>query len=202
MPTTDTLSPAPPRRALRVDAQRNYERLLEAANAAFAEHGAEASLDEIARRAGVGIGTLYRHFPTRQDLAEAVYRTQVQALCDLAGELLASPAPGEALAAWLRAVIVFGSTKRGLATFLKTVMSDGGSSLAWCKTAMHDAGGALLARAQQAGAVRPDIEIYDLLRLAHGVSWATEMSPDGVDRTDRYLDMMMGGLRSQEPSAH
>src|SRR5258708_36386900 len=98
-------------RAMRADAQRNYVRLLSAAMAAFTEHGADdASLEEIARRAGVGIGTLYRPFPTRQALLEAVYRGQVQTLRAPASELIESAAPGEALAAWLPALMAFSST--------------------------------------------------------------------------------------------
>src|SRR5260370_38546027 len=106
-------------RAMRADAQRNYERLLSAAMAAFTEHGADdASLEEIARRAGVGIGTLYRHFPTRQALLEAVYRAQADALRARAGELVGSDAPGEALAAWRRALVAFSSTKHSLTSAL------------------------------------------------------------------------------------
>src|SRR6266702_7031907 len=106
---------SPPEGAMRADARRNRQRLIEAALAAFAEHGADdASLDEIARRAGVGIGTLYRHFPTRQALLEAVYRSQVEALRGRAEELLVSAPPGEALVTWLRATVEFGSTKRSL----------------------------------------------------------------------------------------
>src|SRR5689334_10113778 len=106
-------------RPMRADAQRNYARLLSAAAEAFAEHGADdASLEEIARRAGVGIGTLYRHFPTRQALLEAVYRDQVEALRGRAGELIESDAPREALAAWLRTLMAFSSTKHNLTSAL------------------------------------------------------------------------------------
>jgi AcrR family transcriptional regulator len=197
IPDAPTQSP----RSMRADARRNYEMLLAAANAAFAEHGVDASLEDIARRAGVGIGTLYRHFPTRQALAEAVYRDQIELLCARAEELLDAPSPAEALATWLRALVVFGATKRGVAEFLKTTMQDYGSSLAWSKDAMQAAGGALLTRAQQAGAVRSDVEIADLLRLAHAISWAAEPTSDGVDRTDRFLSLMLDGLRHQEPTA-
>src|SRR6266702_4679594 len=103
------------RRPMRADARRNYQALLSAANAAFIEQGADdASLEEIARRAGVGIGTLYRHFPTRQALLEAVYRDQVEVMSARAEELLADAPPGEALVAWLRALVDFGRTKRML----------------------------------------------------------------------------------------
>src|SRR5215467_9234162 len=108
-------TPRPADRGMRADARRNYEKLLTAAAEAFTESGADdVSLEEIARRAGVGIGTLYRHFPARQALLEAVYREQVEALRARADELLASGSPGEAFAAWLRALVAFSSTKRSL----------------------------------------------------------------------------------------
>src|ERR1700756_4745030 len=108
-----TSGPGSAERPMRADAQRNYAKLLGAASAAFVESGADdVSLEEIARRAGVGIGTLYRHFPTRQALLEAVYLGQVEALSARADELLASDSPEEAFAAWLRALVGFSSTKR------------------------------------------------------------------------------------------
>src|SRR6266702_3437058 len=107
--------PAGEPRPMRADAQRNNARLLTAAATVFTEHGADdASLEEIARRAGVGIGTLYRHFPTRQALLEAVYRDQVEALRARAEELREAESPGDAFAEWLRATVEFGSTKRSL----------------------------------------------------------------------------------------
>ena len=107
-------------RPKRADARRNYERLLAAASAVFTERAADdASLEEIARRAGVGIGTLYRHFPTRQALLEAVYRDQVTALCARAGELASTEPPGRALTLWLRAVVDFGKTKHSLISAMR-----------------------------------------------------------------------------------
>ena len=194
MSTTD--APPPTQRPMRADARRNYDLLLAAAGAAFAEHGVETSLEEIARRAGVGIGTLYRHFPTREALAEAVYRARIEALRAEAEELITALSPEEALAAWLRSLVSFGGTHRGLAEFLKAALRDEGSDLAWCKETMRAAGGALLIRAQQSGAVRPDLEVSDLLRLAHAISWAAESS-DGA-RADRFLSLMLDGLRRQD----
>lgn len=194
-----TMETAPTARGqMRADALRNRDRLLEVAGLAFAEHGVDASLEDIARRAGVGIGTLYRHFPTRQALAEAVYRSRIEALRAEAESLLAGPSPGDALAAWLRSLVAFGSTHRGLAEFLKSALREEGSDLAWCKETMRAAGGALLLRAQQTGAVRADLEVTDLLRLAHGISWAAD-SPDGT-RVERFLSLMLDGIR-QNPSA-
>src|ERR1700724_3635164 len=108
---TSTTSPASQAQSMRADARRNRERLLAAATAAFGEHGADAPLDDIARRAGVGIGTLYRHFPTRLALQEGVFRSQVEAVCARGRELAGAPSPGEAFAAWLRVLGGFLATK-------------------------------------------------------------------------------------------
>jgi AcrR family transcriptional regulator len=189
-------------RPMRADARRNEARLLAAAGAAFGEHGTNASLDDIARRAGVGIGTLYRHFATREALAEAVYRDQIEALCAQAGDLLSRPSPEEALAIWLRAVVSFGATKRGVAELLRNSMQEGSTNLVWCKDALRAAGAALLARAQDAGSIRRDADISDLLRLSHAIGWAVEQANDGVDRTDLFLRIMLDGLRRQEPAAN
>ncbi|MGH2411589.1 MAG: TetR/AcrR family transcriptional regulator, partial [Chloroflexota bacterium] len=140
---------------------------------------------------------LYRHFPTRESLAEAVYRARINELRIEAEGLLTAASPEAALTTWLRSLVVFGSTQRGLSTFLKAVMHDEGSSLAWCKQTMRAAGGALLNRAQQSGAVRPDLEVSDLLRLAHAISWAIE-PPSDDDRTDRFLSLLLEGLRRHD----
>jgi AcrR family transcriptional regulator len=106
-------------RAQRCDAARNRDRLLEAASDAFAERGVDASLEDIAKRAGVGIGTLYRHFPTRDALVEGVYRHNVELLCAGADELRATEAPDEALAQWMQRFVAYVASKKGLATYLK-----------------------------------------------------------------------------------
>src|SRR5262250_3013922 len=145
-------------KGMRSDARRNYERLLAAAWAAFAERGSDdVSLEEIARRAGVGIGTLYRHFPNRQCLLEAVYRDQVVALGGRAAKLLAAESPADALAEWLRDLVVFSSTKRSLTKELLAVLDTESSFLPVCKTVIGQSTGALLERAQQAGVVRADV---------------------------------------------
>jgi AcrR family transcriptional regulator len=198
-PTVGTPAPAPAQRPLRADARRNHRRLLAAARVAFTEHGAEASLDDIARRAGVGSGTLYRHFPTRQALMEAVYRDQVEALCAQGYELLDSLPPGDALAAWLRALADYIATKRGLASTLTAIMGDQGSQVfASCKQALFAVATALLTRAQGSGAVRPDADVRDLLMLVHAIAVAAEQAPDGAER---LLVLVMDGLRHQQPSA-
>jgi AcrR family transcriptional regulator len=185
--------PAPPgeQRPQRADARRNYQRLLATARTAFAERGPEASLDDIARRAGVGSGTLYRHFPTRQALLEAVYRDQVEELCAQADELLGSRPPGEALGAWLRGVASHVATKRGLAD----VIGKDSEVFLYCRGRIRDAGGRLLSRAQQSGEVRADANLDDLFKLIHGISVATEQAPDGTDQADRLVALVMDGLR-------
>jgi AcrR family transcriptional regulator len=179
---------------MRADARRNYARLLSAASAAFAERGAGACLEDIAESAGVGIGTLYRHFPTRRSLAEAVYRDQIEALVGEAHELLSCPLPADALATWLRSVVRYFLTKRGLAEFMKTVMDEDGTDLTWCRDALFSAGSRLLARAQEAGVVRADVSVSDVMHLVHGIAWASGPAPDAVE-THRMLAIVLDGLR-------
>lgn len=187
-------------RAMRADAQRNYQRLLSAANEAFADHGADdASLEEIARRAGVGIGTLYRHFPTRQALLEAVYRDQVEALRVRAVDLLQSGAPDEALAIWLRALVDFGRTKRSLASALLATLDKESELLSSSGAIMRESATALLTRAQQAGMVRADASASDLLRLVHAISMAIERPPADDGQAGRLLGLVVDGLRPQPP---
>ena len=184
---------------MRADARRNRQRLLAAALAAFTEHGADdASLDEIARRAGVGIGTLYRHFPTRQALLEAVYRDQVEELCASAREHSASAAsPAEALADWLRALMVFGATKRNLTSSLMSGPEGKRSEVAVsCSAMVRDAVSELLADAQRSGEIRPDVDAVDLLRLSHALSVAGELPSTHADQPDRLMRVLLDGLRA------
>jgi AcrR family transcriptional regulator len=184
--------PVPPRRA---DARRNYDKLIAAATAAFAEHGADdVSLEEIARRAGVGIGTLYRHFPARQSLLEAVYKEQVDALDALAGKLLTSESPGGALGEWLRAFAAFGRTKRTLSSALVATIGKDSELLSECSRVLRNCTEALLDRAQRSGAVRADVTAPDLFRLTHGLIVATDPNPSDPEQTDRILSMVIGGL--------
>src|SRR3954463_14635199 len=143
---------AKPRRA---DALRNHEKLLAAAREAFSEHGASASLEDIARRAGVGIGTLYRHFPTRQALVEAVYFDEVEALGRSAVEL-AEREPWEALKAWLHRVVAYLGTKQALARELFSAPDRDADALRRAHETLYGAGAPLLERAQQAGVARAD----------------------------------------------
>jgi AcrR family transcriptional regulator len=184
-------------RPMRADARRNYQALLSAANAVFAEHGADdASLEEIARRAGVGIGTLYRHFPTRQALLEAVYRDQVEVLCARAEELLAAASPSEALTAWLRSLVQFSSTKRSLTSAMLATPDKDSELISSCGAMVRQSADALLARAQQAGDVRPDARSADLIRLVHAVSMAVQHPPADDGQADRMIGLIVDGLRS------
>jgi AcrR family transcriptional regulator len=195
MSVSGTRAPEP--RPMRADAQRNYTRLLEAASAAFVEHGADdVSLEEIARRAGVGIGTLYRHFPTRQALLEAVYTGQVESLSARAEELLRAESPGDALAEWLRAMVKFSSTKKSMTSALLTTLGTDSELLSSCAKQIKGAAESLLTRAQQAGVVRQDVQAGDVMRLVHAVNIATEKAPD-PGQADRMLALVLDGLRPQ-----
>lgn len=182
----------PPKRA---DARRNYERLLAAATTAFAEHGADdVSLEEIARRAGVGIGTLYRHFPARQALLEAVYRDQVDGLDALAAKLLTAESPGAALGDWVRAFVAFGRTKRSLSSALVATIGKDAEFLSACSMILRRRTDELLRRAQDAGQARTDVQPADILKLSHGLIMATDAAPNDPDQPERLLSLLIGGL--------
>jgi AcrR family transcriptional regulator len=175
----------------RADARRNYDRLLAAAAAAFAEHGADdVSLEEIARRAGVGIGTLYRHFPARQSLLEAVYRDQVDGLDVLAGKLLVGESPGDALGEWMRAFVAFGRTKRSLSSALVNSIGKNSELMSSCSKILRGRTEELLGRAQDAGEARPEVQCVDIFRLAHGLIMATDAEPSDPDQPDRLLRLV------------
>ncbi|MDN3264686.1 helix-turn-helix domain-containing protein [Streptomyces sp. CSDS2] len=176
------------RRPHRKDAARNYDALLDAAREAFAEHGADASLEDIARRAGVGIGTLYRNFPTRRDLFETVYADEVAALCGAALEV-ADREPWEALTAWLDRFAGYMVTKRAV----REALNGESDIFQTCRDSMFAAGGPLLERAQRAGAARTDMDFGDLLRLVAGIT-ATNFE-DAAQR-DRVLAIALDGVRT------
>jgi AcrR family transcriptional regulator len=187
---------ARPARPLRTDAQLNYQRILLAADSAFAQHGAGASLEEIARQAGVGSATLHRRFPTRQSLLEAVFHDRVDALCAKARELADGPDPALALITWLRALNAYASASRGLAATLLRSRHEAGLPERddSCEANIAAAGGELLERARAAGTVRPDLRINDLIALVNAISLATEHTPD-PDEADRLLDVAIDGIR-------
>ena len=191
---TPILEDAPARRP-RADAVRNRTRILETAREVFAARGSDASLEEIARGAGVGIGTLYRHFPTRDDLVMAVFREQTDELQQLAEQLLTSDQPGEALAAWLHANLLKASPCRGLgAEAMLTMLAQPDGEPMPCE-AMRLAGAELLARAQDAGAVRAGVEIDDLVRMVQAVSLAAEECGD-PDPAERLFGFLLDGIRA------
>ncbi len=183
-------------RAMRSDARRNYDRLLAEARAAFAEHGTGTSLEDVARRAGVGIGTLYRHFPNRHALMSAVWEDAVSDLLARSHALLDDPQPCAALVTWLRAIVTHAGEYRGLSSALMSASHDDSSALARCSKPMREAGAALLARAQEAGAVRPDVSISDLLQLTNAISLAAEETPDDPELADRLLMLTLRGLKA------
>lgn len=192
------LAELPPsaRRPRRADARRNYDRLLDVARDAVAEHGADASLDEIARKAGVGSATLYRHFPTRAALLEAVFYEHVERLYEQSQRLLTSPTPGAALGAWLRAVLSHSIRNRGLAASMRSACGEAvAANLSWCHGAMRNAAGNLLVRAQEAGEIRADVEISDLLRMVNGLALANLEYPDGEASAERMLGFVLDGFR-------
>ncbi|WP_227984049.1 TetR/AcrR family transcriptional regulator [Nocardia spumae] len=182
-------------RPMRADARRNYQRIVDCAREAFAEHGPEAPLDDVARRAGVGPGTLYRHFPNRDALIEAVYRSSIEGLAELAYELTRTHPPLEALELWFRAQVDYVMDKRSLAVTLKAAIDRGSEAFTLCSKLITDAATAVMRPAQEAGLVRPELEPRDLLRLGHGIGVACDNSPEAADR---LITVTLAGLRTGE----
>ena len=184
----------------RADAVRNRERVLEAAKSVFSAGGSEASLEAVARHAGVGIGTLYRHFPTREALYEAVYRREVEQLSDLAEQLDNAPDPVEALRRWLRANVEFVATKKGMVAALALVAHASTELQAYSFDRLTKAIGALLARAVAAGEIRADISAEDVLRALIGMCYMHDQA--GWQTTAlRLLDVFVDGLRLRPAGA-
>ncbi|WP_426955094.1 TetR/AcrR family transcriptional regulator [Muricoccus radiodurans] len=178
----------------RADAVRNRERVLEAAKAVFSRGGGSASLEAVAREAGVGIGTLYRHFPTREALYEAVYRREVEQLVELAAALRAEPSPVEALRRWLRANVEFVATKKGMVAALALAAQSSSHLIAYSLDRLTQALGELMRRAAAAGEIRADVAPQDALRALIGICYAQE-GPDWQDSVLRLLDVLLDGLR-------
>jgi AcrR family transcriptional regulator len=177
-------------RPARSDARRNYDQLVAAASTAFARDGADASLEEIARQAGVGSATLHRHFPSRQALLNAVFHDRIELLCRQAHELAGGTDPGPALTDWLRSVGAYVATTRGLASSLVASVDNS------CHRMMEEAGDALLTRARQAGAVRDEVSIGDLLTLVVAISMTVEHRPgDNGSEAERLLGLAIDGIR-------
>jgi AcrR family transcriptional regulator len=178
----------------RADAIRNRERVLEAAKAVFSAGGPEASLEAVARKAGVGIGTLYRHFPTREALFEAVYRREVQQLSELAEQLKSEVDPVEALRRWLRSNVEFVATKKGMSAALALAVQGSSELTAFSFERLTKAVGALLDRAVAAGEIRSDISPEDILRALVGMCYLHDR-PGWQNSVVRLLDVFVDGLR-------
>src|SRR5438309_2177918 len=177
----------------RADAIRNRERVLEAAKAVFSAGGPDASLEAVARRAGVGIGTLYRHFPTREALFEAVYRREVEQLADLSEQLKNDVAPVEALRRWLRSTVEFVATKKGMAAALALAAHGSSELSAYSFERLTKAVGMLLERAVAAGEIRADISPEDVLRALIGMCFMRDQ-PGWQASVLRLVDVFVDGL--------
>ena len=194
MSTTDPAVPPLRERPKRADARRNYDKVIAAAREAFAETGASTSLEEIARRAGVGIGTLYRHFPNRQSLLEAVYVEEVEELCGSVSGL-GDADPWDALAAWLKRFVGYMATKQALAAELMEYFDRDAPLFHSCRQALFAAGEPLLRRAQQAKAVRPDTDLSEIIQIVGGIAKIPASQPGQVEH---MLQIALDGLRYRE----
>jgi AcrR family transcriptional regulator len=190
MSTTDSAPDISHPRPKRADARRNYDKVIAAARDAFTESGAETSLEEIARRAGVGIGTLYRNFPNRQALLEAVYVGEVETICASASEV-EDLDPWEGLSAWLRRFVSYMATKQALATELLNYTDFNQPLFQDCRAALYGAGGPLLERAQAAGEVRTDTDLGEIIQLVGGVAKIQVADPGQVEH---LLQIVLDGL--------
>jgi AcrR family transcriptional regulator len=181
-------------RPQRADARRNRDRLLEVAVRAFSTDGPEVSLDAIAKEAGVGIGTLYRHFPTREALVEAAYRSELDRLCESAPELLKTSPAEVALRAWMDRFVDYMTTKRGMSGALRAVIASGGNPFAHSRDRLLAALTTLLEAGAAAGTIRTDVPAADLLIGLGGVTLAAGDAAQR-DQAGRLLDLLMDGLR-------
>jgi AcrR family transcriptional regulator len=193
MNTTETGAQTLVTRPQRADARRNYEKVLAAARKAFAEGGESTALEEIARRADVGIGTLYRHFPNRQALLEALYVDEVEEMCRSAAELDGSD-PWEALNGWFERFIAYIGTKRALAAELLNYLDQDAELFQVCRTSLFEAGEPLLKSAQEAGVVRPDVTIGEVIQMVIGIAKIPGSDPR---QNQHILRIALDGLRYQ-----
>lgn len=196
MSTTETSAQTLIARPKRADARRNYEKVLSAAREAFAEGGESTALEEIARRADVGIGTLYRHFPNRQALLEALYVGEVEEMCRSAVELDGSD-PWEALNGWFENFISYIATKRALAAELQNYLDPDAPLFQACRTSLFAAGEPLLQRAQEAGIVREDVTIGEVIQMVVGIA---KMPTTDPKQNEHILRIALDGLRYRADS--
>ena len=191
MSATDTLDQSLPRRPKRADARRNHDKVVAAAREDFAERGDATSLEEIARRAEVGIGTLYRNFPNRQALLEAVYVDEVESLCRSATELEALP-PWDAFSAWVHRLVGYLATKQALAHELLEYLDRDAPLFKTCRQSLMSSGQPLLDRAQQAQVVRADTNLWDIIQMVGGIAKIPGAEPEQVEH---ILTIALDGLR-------
>jgi AcrR family transcriptional regulator len=185
----------------RADALRNRDRLLEAAKTVFSAGGPDASLEAVARNAGVGIGTLYRHFPTREALFEAVYRHEVEELADLAERLKKETRPINALRQWMRSIVKFVATKKGMSAALALAISKDSDLISYSSDRLTRAIGLLLEQAVAAGEIRGDVSAEDLLRAIVGMCY-THDQPGWQKNVLRLVDIFIDGLRNRRTKRH
>jgi AcrR family transcriptional regulator len=178
-------------RPKRADARRNYDKLVTTAREVFAEQGSDATLEEISRRAGVGIGTLYRHFPARENLIEAAYVDGVEDICAAVGKHEGED-PWEALKGWLLELVGFAATKRVLADEMFAYLDRGAPVFKSCSGAIYDAAEPLLKRAQEAGEVRDDVDITDVTKMVSGIAGLRTVERPEVER---LVGIALDGLR-------
>lgn len=190
----DLAQPVETERPMRADARRNYQRLLEAGREVLTERGSEASMEEIARRADVGVGTLYRHFPRRIDLVEAVYREDVDGLVELAGTLNERPDPWQGLVDWLVGFVRYGQSKRVFLTELHEAFEKNPDLVLSLREKIAGAASTVLVRAQQAGVARTDIDHADLMQLVGGMCMARNAT---FAQNERLLQLVLDGVRTQ-----
>ena len=191
MTTTEAPTQTLLERPKRADARRNYEKVLAAAREAFAEGGESTALEEIARRAGVGIATLYRHFPSRQALLEALYVGEVEEVCRSAAEFDGED-PWEALSGWFNRFIGYVATKKALAAELLNYLDQDAALFKVCRASLFEAGEPLLKRAQDAGIVRPDVEFPEVMQMVMGIAKVPAGNPA---QTERMVGIALDGLR-------
>lgn len=185
-------------RPLRADAQRNRDKILAAAVRVFSEEGLDAHFERIAREAGVGTGTLYRNFPTREALIEAAYRNEVARLCEAASDLLATMPPAEALRVWTRRFIDYATAKYGMADALRAVVASGSNPYADSHEMIQGALNSLMEACVAAGTIRSDIRPTDMFAALAGIA-LTSAKPEQREQAERLLDLTLDGLRSAPP---
>lgn len=185
---------------MRSDAKKNYEHILAVASVVVTEHGADASLRDIARRAGVGLGTLYRHFPTREALLEALLRSSFDELTAKARELETASSPDEVLVSWLRDVVAFTGNYQGVVAVMMAAMKDTESALHASCVTMRTAGTRLLARAQAEGLARTDMDGDDLFSLAAALAWLGDQ-PSSAPRAERLFSIIASAILTNQANS-